>query len=132
MIINKTAASNTIMVISNVNSSSCAFFIRICRLASQLHSRNRSACKSFSYVSNPWELSKTDAISYIWRFKIPFISIQAVVVAASSATHPFLDEPPNRRYSEQSTESPILDAPFWSENGVSCPCERNKIGDSAL
>ncbi len=33
---------------------------------------------------------------------------------------------------EQSTESPILDAPFWSENGVSCPCERNKIGDSVL
>jgi hypothetical protein len=32
----------------------------------------------------------------------------------------------------QSTESPILDAPFWSDNGVSCPCERNKIGDSAL
>ncbi len=112
MMINKTAASNTIMVISNVNSSSCAFFIRICRLASQLHSRNRSACKSFSYVSNPWELSKTDAISYLWRFKIPFISIQAVVVvaassssppvvvAASSATHTFLDEPPNRRYLE--------------------------------
>ncbi len=23
-------------------------------------------------------------------------------------------------------------APFWSDNGVSCPCERNKIGDSAL
>jgi hypothetical protein len=32
----------------------------------------------------------------------------------------------------QSTESPILEAPFWSENGVSCPRERNKIGDSAL
>jgi hypothetical protein len=35
----------------------------------------------------------------------------------------------------QSTESPIFDAPFWSENGVSCPqCghERNKIGDSVL
>jgi hypothetical protein len=29
---------------------------------------------------------------------------------------------------QQSTESPILDAPFWSENGVSCPHERNKIG----
>ncbi len=36
---------------------------------------------------------------------------------------------------KQSTESPILDASFWSENGVSCPqCghERNKIGDSVL
>ncbi len=35
----------------------------------------------------------------------------------------------------QSTESPIFDASFWSENGVSCPqCghERNKIGDSVL
>jgi hypothetical protein len=35
----------------------------------------------------------------------------------------------------ESTESPIFDAPFWSENGVSCPqCghERNKIGDSVL
>jgi hypothetical protein len=30
------------------------------------------------------------------------------------------------------TESPILDALFWSENGVSCPRERNKIGDSVL
>jgi hypothetical protein len=36
-----------------------------------------------------------------------------------------------RRY-VQSTESPIFDAPFWSENGVSCPHERNKIGDSVL
>jgi hypothetical protein len=37
--------------------------------------------------------------------------------------------------SHQSTESPILDASFWSENGVSCPqCghERKKIGDSVL
>jgi hypothetical protein len=34
--------------------------------------------------------------------------------------------------SRQSTESPILDAPFLSENGVSCPHERNKIGDSVL
>jgi hypothetical protein len=33
---------------------------------------------------------------------------------------------------DQSTESPIFDAPFWSENGVSCPHERNKIGDSVL
>ncbi len=32
----------------------------------------------------------------------------------------------------QSAESPIFDAPFWSENGVSCPHERNKIGDSVL
>ncbi len=35
----------------------------------------------------------------------------------------------------QSKESPIFDASFWSENGVSCPqCghERNKIGDSVL
>ncbi len=35
----------------------------------------------------------------------------------------------------QSTESPIFDAAFWSENGVSCPqCghERNKIWDSVL
>ncbi len=32
----------------------------------------------------------------------------------------------------QSTESPIFDAPFRSENGVSCPHERNKIGDSVL
>jgi hypothetical protein len=32
----------------------------------------------------------------------------------------------------QSTESPIFDAPFWSENWVSCPHERNKIGDSVL
>ncbi len=38
----------------------------------------------------------------------------------------------NTRWHDQSTESPILDAPFWSENGVSCPCERNKIGDSVL
>jgi hypothetical protein len=29
---------------------------------------------------------------------------------------------------EQNTESQILDAHFWSENGVSCPHERNKIG----
>ncbi len=28
--------------------------------------------------------------------------------------------------------NPIFDAPFWSENGVSCPHERNKIGDSVL
>ncbi len=28
--------------------------------------------------------------------------------------------------------APILDAHFWSENGVSCPDERNKIGDSVL
>jgi hypothetical protein len=33
---------------------------------------------------------------------------------------------------DQSTESPILDASFWSENGVSCSHERNKIGDSVL
>ncbi len=36
---------------------------------------------------------------------------------------------------KQSTESPIFDASFWSENVVSCPqCghERNKIGDSVL
>jgi hypothetical protein len=32
----------------------------------------------------------------------------------------------------QSTESPILDASFWSENGVSCSHERNKIGDAVL
>jgi hypothetical protein len=32
----------------------------------------------------------------------------------------------------QSTESPIFDAQFWSENGVSCPHKRNKIGDSVL
>ncbi len=32
----------------------------------------------------------------------------------------------------QSTESPIFDASFWSENGVSCSHERNKIGDSVL
>jgi hypothetical protein len=32
----------------------------------------------------------------------------------------------------QSTESPILDASFWSENGVSCSHERNKIGDSVI
>ncbi len=31
----------------------------------------------------------------------------------------------------QSTESPIFDATFWSENGVSCPHERHQIGDSA-
>ncbi len=39
------------------------------------------------------------------------------------------------QWHDQSTESPIFDAPFWSENGVSCPqCghERNKIGDSVL
>ncbi len=33
---------------------------------------------------------------------------------------------------KQSTESQIFDAPFWSRNGVSCPHERNKIGDSVL
>jgi hypothetical protein len=32
----------------------------------------------------------------------------------------------------QSTESPIFDASFWSENGVSCPHERKKIGDSVI
>ncbi len=32
----------------------------------------------------------------------------------------------------QSTESPILDAPFWSDNGVSFPYERKKIADSVL
>jgi hypothetical protein len=39
------------------------------------------------------------------------------------------------RKAGKSSESPIFDAPFWSENGVSCPqCghERNKIGDSVL
>jgi hypothetical protein len=38
-------------------------------------------------------------------------------------------------HSAQSTESPIFDASFWSEIGVSCPqCghERNKIGDSVI
>jgi hypothetical protein len=34
------------------------------------------------------------------------------------------------RRMKQSTESPDFDAPFWSENGVSCPHKRNKIGDS--
>ena len=32
----------------------------------------------------------------------------------------------------QSSESPIPDNHFCSENGVSCPCERNKIGDLEL
>jgi hypothetical protein len=32
----------------------------------------------------------------------------------------------------QSTESPIFDAHFWPEHGISCPYERNKIGDSVL
>jgi hypothetical protein len=32
----------------------------------------------------------------------------------------------------QSTESPIFDASFGSENGVSCSHERHKIGDSVL
>ncbi len=32
----------------------------------------------------------------------------------------------------QGTESPIFDASFWSENGVSCSHERHKIGDSVL
>jgi hypothetical protein len=36
------------------------------------------------------------------------------------------------RHVNQITESPIFDAPFWSENGISCPYERNKIGDSVL
>ncbi len=27
---------------------------------------------------------------------------------------------------------PDFDAPFWSENGGSCPHERHKIGDSVL
>ena len=35
-------------------------------------------------------------------------------------------------YRDQSTESPIFDAPFWSENWISCPHERHKIGDSVL
>ena len=32
----------------------------------------------------------------------------------------------------QSSESPIPDAHFCSENGVSCPYEQNKIGDLEL
>ncbi len=36
------------------------------------------------------------------------------------------------KYLQQSTESPIFDASFWSENGVSSSHERNKIGDSVL
>jgi hypothetical protein len=39
----------------------------------------------------------------------------------------------NKNAREQSTESPIFDATFGSENGVSCPpYERNKIWDSVL
>jgi hypothetical protein len=37
-----------------------------------------------------------------------------------------------QRIAAQSTESPIFDAHFWSENGVSSRYERNKIGDSVL
>jgi hypothetical protein len=37
-----------------------------------------------------------------------------------------------KRRLKQSTESPIFDASFRSENGVSCSHERNKIGDSVL
>jgi hypothetical protein len=47
----------------------------------------------------------------------------------------YADADISRRHLTQSTESPIFDASFWSENGVSCPqCghERNKIGDSVL
>jgi hypothetical protein len=55
----------------------------------------------------------------------------------TSATHPFFGTNLLRTWTfqtirrNQSTESPILDALFWSENGVSRP-HRNKIGDSVL
>jgi hypothetical protein len=46
--------------------------------------------------------------------------------------HPNDDNVAQARGPKQSTESPIFEASFWSENGVSCSHERNKIGDSVL